>query len=94
MKHRIPGARVWLNNSENVSQGYSSPLSDRAPALDAIMTRNLGSTPHGAQPSEREIARPIHETVHAQRPIRELVCGESPIGRVSRIIRSVAAELR
>jgi hypothetical protein len=57
------------------------------------MTRYLGATPHGAQPSEREIARPIYETIYAQRPIRELVCGESAIGSVIRIIRSVAAEL-
>ena len=71
MEHGETSRRLEPGARQYAGQRNALPLADRAPALDAIVTGDLGSLRHRAEIGQRKIERPDHEPVNAQPPIGE-----------------------
>src|SRR3979490_3326388 len=79
---------------QDLPERRASPFADAAPALDAIMSGDLGARGQDAQLLERQRQFVLDDAVDRQAPIGEMIVDEMEVFLVLRVSRAIGPKRR
>jgi hypothetical protein len=94
VEHHVARALLQPGEFEHARERHAGPLRDSAPALVALVQRDLGARGQRAQLRERKRERALDQAVHAQSPARELLIEQALVGVRLRHERAAQRKMR